>query len=137
MKFKVDEHLPIELADLLKQAGHDAVTVHDERLGGAKDDELAPVCQREGRAFVTFDRGFSDIRSYPPSEYPGLVVFRLKSQDKPHVLKVCERLLEKQITIRLDRPTIDYFKSLAEEMGIPYQTLMNLSLRDLVVGPSS
>jgi hypothetical protein len=70
------------------------MTVHDERLGGAKDDELAPVCQREGRAFVTFDLGFSDIRSYPPSEYPGLVVFRLKSQDKPHVLKVCERLLE-------------------------------------------
>jgi predicted nuclease of predicted toxin-antitoxin system len=93
MKFKVDEHLPIELADLLNQAGHDAVTVHDEKLGGAKDEELAPVCQREGRAFLTFDLGFSDIRSYPPSDYPGLVVFRLKSQDKPHVLKVSERLL--------------------------------------------
>jgi predicted nuclease of predicted toxin-antitoxin system len=94
MKFKVDEHLPVELADLLKQAGHDAVTVHDERLGGAKDDKLAPICQREGRAFVTFDLGFSDIRSYPPFKYPGLVVFRLKSQDKPHVLRVCERLME-------------------------------------------
>jgi len=93
MKFKVDEHLPIELADLLNQAGPDAVTVHDEKLGGAKDEELAPVCQREGRAFLTFDLGFSDIRSYPPSDYPGLVVFRLKSQDKPHVLKVSERLL--------------------------------------------
>ncbi len=93
MKFKVDEHLPIELADMLNQAGHDAVTVHDEKLGGAKDEELAPVCQREGRAFLTFDLGFSDIRSYPPSDYPGLVVFRLKSQDKPHVLKVSERLL--------------------------------------------
>jgi predicted nuclease of predicted toxin-antitoxin system len=93
MKFKVDEHLPIELADLLNKAGHDAVTVHDEKLGGAKDEELAPVCQREGRAFLTFDLGFSDIRSYPPSDYPGLVVFRLKSQDKPHVLKVSERLL--------------------------------------------
>ena len=103
MKFKVDEHLPIELADLLKQAGHDAVTVHDEKLGGAKDDELAPICQREGRAFVTFDLGFSDIRSYPPSEYPGLVVFRLKSQDKPHVLKVCERLLEVLKTENVER----------------------------------
>jgi uncharacterized protein (DUF4415 family) len=38
--------------------------------------------------------------------------------------------LKKQITIRLDRPTIDYFKALAEEMGVPYQTLINLYLRD-------
>jgi predicted nuclease of predicted toxin-antitoxin system len=94
MKFKVDEHLPVELADLLNNAGHDAVTVHDQRLGGAKDHEIAPVCQREGRAFLTFDLGFSDIRSYPPLDYPGLLVLRLKSQDKPHVLKVCERLLK-------------------------------------------
>jgi uncharacterized protein (DUF4415 family) len=38
--------------------------------------------------------------------------------------------LKKQITIRLDRRTIDYFKALAEEMGVPYQTLINLYLRD-------
>jgi uncharacterized protein (DUF4415 family) len=38
--------------------------------------------------------------------------------------------LKKQITIRLDRPTIDYFKGLAEETGVPYQTLINLYLRD-------
>jgi uncharacterized protein (DUF4415 family) len=38
--------------------------------------------------------------------------------------------LKKQITIRLDRATIDYFKTLAEEMGVPYQTLINLYLRD-------
>ncbi len=75
MKFKVDEHLPVELADLLNNAGHDAVTVHDERLGGAKDDEIASVCQHEGRAFLTFDLGFSDIRSYPPLEYPGYSSF--------------------------------------------------------------
>jgi len=40
------------------------------------------------------------------------------------------RRLKKQITIRLDEDTIHYFKSLAEETGIPYQTLMNLFLRD-------
>ncbi len=37
--------------------------------------------------------GFPIFGPTPPSDYPGLVVFRLKSQDKPHVLKVCERLL--------------------------------------------
>jgi len=38
--------------------------------------------------------------------------------------------LKRQITIRLDKPTIDYFRELAEETGIPYQTLINLYLRD-------
>lgn len=38
--------------------------------------------------------------------------------------------LKKQVTIRLDVPTIEYFKSLAEEVGLPYQNLINLFLRD-------
>ena len=41
--------------------------------------------------------------------------------------------LKRQITIRLDQPTIDYFKVLSEETGIPYQTLINLYLRDCAV----
>lgn len=38
--------------------------------------------------------------------------------------------LKKQVTIRLDEDTINYFKSLAESAEIPYQTLINLYLRD-------
>ena len=38
--------------------------------------------------------------------------------------------LKKQLTIRLDEDTLDYFRDLAEETGIPYQTLINLYLRD-------
>ena len=38
--------------------------------------------------------------------------------------------LKKQITIRLDEPTIAYFKQVAAASGIPYQTLINLYLRD-------
>jgi predicted nuclease of predicted toxin-antitoxin system len=63
MKFKVDENLPIELADLSDQAGHDAVTVNDEGLGGVDDDVLLPICKREERAFLTFDLGLSDMRT--------------------------------------------------------------------------
>jgi predicted DNA binding CopG/RHH family protein len=38
--------------------------------------------------------------------------------------------LKKPVTIRLDEATIGYFKNLAGETGIPYQTLINLYLRD-------
>lgn len=38
--------------------------------------------------------------------------------------------LKKQITIRLDADAITYFKAVSEEVGIPYQSLINLYLRD-------
>lgn len=38
--------------------------------------------------------------------------------------------LKKKVTIRLDEDTIDYFKELADDKGIPYQSLINLYLRD-------
>jgi predicted DNA binding CopG/RHH family protein len=38
--------------------------------------------------------------------------------------------LKQQITIRLERETIDYFKKLANQIDIPYQKLINLYLRD-------
>lgn len=48
-----------------------------------------------------------------------------KSLPNPYASK-----LKKQITIRLDEDTVDYFKAMAEEKGIPYQSLINLYLRD-------
>ncbi len=38
--------------------------------------------------------------------------------------------LKKQITIRLDEDAVAYFKGLSKEVGIPYQSLFNLYLRD-------
>jgi len=91
MKFKVDENLPTEAAELLGQAGHDAVTVLEQELGGRADPDIASICQRESRALVTLDTDFADIRAYPPQDFPGLVVLRLKRQDKLHVLEALRR----------------------------------------------
>jgi uncharacterized protein (DUF4415 family) len=38
--------------------------------------------------------------------------------------------LKKQVTIRLDEESINYFKAISEQVGIPYQSLINLYLRD-------
>ncbi len=48
-----------------------------------------------------------------------------KATRNPHAAR-----LKRQVTIRLDAPTIQYFKRLATETGIPYQTLINLYLRE-------
>ena len=94
MRFKLDENLPIELAEMFREAGHDAVTVLDQHLVGARDSELASVCRCEDRAIVTLDTDFADIRTYPPDAHPGLVVFRLNAQARDHVLGIGTRLLD-------------------------------------------
>jgi predicted DNA binding CopG/RHH family protein len=48
-----------------------------------------------------------------------------KAQKNPYA-----SLLKRQVTIRLDEETVKYFKKHAAEAGIPYQTLINLYLRD-------
>ena len=48
-----------------------------------------------------------------------------KSQRNPYA-----KMLKRQITIRIEEETINYFKNLAAESGIPYQNLINMFLRD-------
>lgn len=93
MKVKVDENLPGEVADLFRAAGHEAETVVEERLGGIPDPVLSRIVRQEDRLLITLDLGFADIRAYPPERYAGLLVLRLRRQDKPHVLEVISRLM--------------------------------------------
>ena len=81
MKFKVDENLPIQCVDQLREGGHDALSVKDQGLSGATDPRIAEVCTEEGRVLVTLDLDFADIRTYPPSASAGIIIFRLGSYD--------------------------------------------------------
>ena len=94
MRLKLDENLPIQLKHLFQESGHDAVTILDEEMGGATDSEVALVCLAEERVLITQDVDFADIRTYPPDEYPGIVVFRLTSQTRDDILEVGAKLIE-------------------------------------------
>jgi len=52
---------------------------------------------------------------------------KMKSRKNPYAAK-----LKRQVTIRMSDDIISYFKAMAEETGIPYQSLINLYLRDCV-----
>jgi len=93
MLFKVDENLPVELAELLSYLGHDAKTVNDERLQGVDDRVLLERCDNEKRTLVTLDIDFSDIRAYPPRDHEGIILLRVGNQSKGHVLEVFKRML--------------------------------------------
>ncbi len=50
---------------------------------------------------------------------------KMKVRKNPYASK-----LKKSVTIRLSEDVIEYFKDMAEESGVPYQSLINLYLRD-------
>jgi predicted nuclease of predicted toxin-antitoxin system len=91
--FKLDENVHSAVVDVLRHAGHDAATVPDEGMRGAVDPFLDDVCRREGRALITLDLGFGDVRAYPPADRPGIIVLRLKHQSRTAVLAAIERVL--------------------------------------------
>ncbi len=93
MRFKIDENLPVEVAELLRANMHDAMTNFDQQMVGELDPKVARVCKSEERAIVTLDLDFSDIRTYPPSEYPGIIILRPSTQSKLDVLALVKRLL--------------------------------------------
>ncbi len=52
---------------------------------------------------------------------------KMKSRPNPYAKK-----LKKQVTLRMGEDIVEYFKAMSEETGIPYQSLINLYLRDCV-----
>ena len=53
---------------------------------------------------------------------------KMKGRKNPYI-----KHLKQPITMRLDRDTVSYFKTISEETGIPYQSLINLYLRDCAI----
>ena len=113
MLFKIDENLPVEIAELPVQAGHDAKTVNDQSLQGSHDPALLDVCRSEQRVLLTLDLDFSDIRTYPPQENAGIVVLRVSSQAKPHIIRAV-----RHITPLFDREPLKYHLWIVEETRV-------------------
>lgn len=93
MKFKIDQNLPTEAAEMLVVAGHDAMTVYQQLLGGAPDERIVEVCKFEDRILITADLDLSDIRRYPPSEAPGYMVLRSPRQSKSALLALLAKAI--------------------------------------------
>lgn len=80
MRIKVDENVPKRVMPVLDSHGHSAVTVAEEDLASSDDEAVSQAADSEGRMLLTLDRGFADIRRYPPGQHPGMLVVRLNDQ---------------------------------------------------------
>ena len=93
MRAKLDENVPASAVVPLSEAGVDVDTVAGEGLVGAADPAVLAVASGEGRVVVTMDRGFGDVRAYPPGSHGGIVVLRMDQQTPRRVAEAVTQLV--------------------------------------------
>jgi predicted nuclease of predicted toxin-antitoxin system len=101
VRIKVDENIGRAAVKLLRDRGHDALTVRDQGLGGSADDEGFQACANEGRTLITLDRGFAHAVRFPPEQGAGIVVLELGGRASVRLLH--ERLRE-FLAVATERP---------------------------------
>lgn len=101
MKIKVDENIGSAGVSLLRQRGHDVMTVRQQGLGGASDVDVFQACAGEGRTLITFDRDFSHVLRFPPEQTAGIVILELGG---PASLRLLQRRLGDFLALAAERP---------------------------------
>ena len=90
---KVDEDLPRAAVQLLRKHGYDAVNVIDQQMGGWKDPVLWKAIQQENRFLITADKGFADVRTYPPGKHAGVLLIRPDEEGIRPVIDLLSKVL--------------------------------------------
>jgi predicted nuclease of predicted toxin-antitoxin system len=93
MRVKVDEDLPRLAVKILRDRGYEAASVAEQNMQGWKDPALWRAVQAEGRILVTADKGFADIRVYPPGTHAGVLLLRPDQDGIRPVVELLERFL--------------------------------------------
>lgn len=73
---KLDEDLSALVGEPLERAGYEVRTVAGQGWSGLADNELWSRLLNERAYFITADKGFGDIRAYPPGTHAGILLLR-------------------------------------------------------------
>jgi predicted nuclease of predicted toxin-antitoxin system len=95
MRAKVDEDLLRTATVVLRERGHDAVSVLDQGMGGWKDPDLWEAVQVERRFLMTADKGFADIRRHPSGTHAGVLLLRPDEDGIRPMVDLLERVLRR------------------------------------------
>jgi len=92
---KLDEDLSPLVGAPLAAAGHTVATVLQQGWSGLDDVDLWSKVCAEGLLFVTADRAFGDIRTFPPGTHRGIVVLRADRESIAEYGRLVEAVLAK------------------------------------------
>ena len=76
VKFLADECTFVQTALLMRKLGFDVKRIQQLGMTGAEDDKVFEKAQELKVVLVTNDKGFGDIRQYPPSSHYGMIVLK-------------------------------------------------------------
>jgi predicted nuclease of predicted toxin-antitoxin system len=74
LRIKVDENIGTSGVDLLRQRGHDVMTVREQALAGCADERVFQACLAERRTLITLDRDFGQTPRFQPKGTAGIVI---------------------------------------------------------------
>jgi predicted nuclease of predicted toxin-antitoxin system len=94
MHIKVDEDIPPVAAAWLQEKGYEASTVVDQDMGGWKDSALWRAVQVDEQFLLTADKGFGDIRVYPPGTHGGVLLLRPNEDGIRPLLDLLQMVLD-------------------------------------------
>lgn len=86
MRIKLDENLPVRLAEALAHAGHEVDTVLGEGLLGREDEVVWEAAQESKRFLITQDMDFSDLRRFVFGKHEGVMLVRLREPGRQALL---------------------------------------------------
>jgi predicted nuclease of predicted toxin-antitoxin system len=100
-QFLADECVYQETVNFLCNLDFDVLKAQDLSLRGAPDRQVLDKAQELNRVLLTNDRGFGDIRRYPPSRHQGVILLRIKGYRFVHdVHSVLQDLLSHETRFR-------------------------------------
>lgn len=94
--FLVDECVSLQTTLLLRALGFHTESIHALGLRGMADSEVFKIAQEGKAILLTYDRGFGNIRKYPPRSHNGIIVLRAYDSRS---LRGCHRVLEKLLKL--------------------------------------
>jgi predicted nuclease of predicted toxin-antitoxin system len=94
MQIKVDEDLPRQVIALLHEKGYKADSVVEQGMAGWKNSEIWRKIQTESRFLLTADKGFADLRRYPPGTHSGILLLRPDQDGIRPIVELLEKVLQ-------------------------------------------
>lgn len=101
MKIKIDEDLPKAVTELVRSTFPDTESVMEEGISGILDPELWKIAQKEERFLITGDKGFANIRKYPPGTHFGVLLLRPEGEGIPQTKQLIQEVLKSGMLDRL------------------------------------
>lgn len=91
---KLDENIPRSALELLLEFGYDAHNVYEQKLSGCKDLILWEAVQKEKRFLITADKGFADVRLFPPGTHYGILLLRPEEDGIRPILSLLHKVID-------------------------------------------